>query len=194
LHDNTTTSTHGCNKKILRYIKGTINLGLLFPRKDVAQIMGYVNANWARDLDRRRSTIGLLFKLGCNSIMWSSKLQPIVALSMMEVEYKPWVDGAREVVWLRKITIELGLHESSPITISCDNLNAINLVKNPMLHAKMKHIKLHHHYIHEKIEVGEIDVTYISTNEQEVDIMTKPLGKEKFEIFRRKIKLHSVQE
>jgi hypothetical protein len=64
-------------KKILSYIKGTTDLGLLFPRKDTGQIVGYVDANWARDLDRKRSTIGLLFKLGCNSIVWSSKLQPI---------------------------------------------------------------------------------------------------------------------
>jgi len=181
-------------KNILRDIKGIIDLRLLFPRKDVGQIMGYANADWVRDLDRRRSTIGLLFKLGWNSIVWSSKLQPIVALSMMEAEYKALVDGVREVVWLRKIAIELDLHESSPITISCDNQSAIKLVKNPILHAKMKHIELHHHYVHERIVVGEIDVTYISTNEQEANIMTKPLGKAKFEIFIQKIELHGIQE
>jgi hypothetical protein len=85
-------------KRILQYIKGTTNLRLMFPRKDAGQKVGYVDANWARDLDRRRSTIGLLFNLGCNSIVCSSKLQPTMALSMMKVEYKVLVDGAKEVV------------------------------------------------------------------------------------------------
>jgi len=90
--------------------------------------------------------------------------------------------------------MELGLHKFAPTTIWCDNQSVIKLVKNPILHAWTKHIELHHHYIREKTEVGEIDVTYISTNEQEPNIMTKPLEKEKFEISRQKIELHSVQE
>jgi len=73
-------------KRILRYIKGTTNLRLLFPRKDAGQKMAYVDADWVRDLDRKRSTTGLLFNLGCNSIMWSSKLQPTMALPTMEVK------------------------------------------------------------------------------------------------------------
>ncbi len=137
--------------------------------------MGYAYANWARDLNKKKSTIGSLFKLGCSSIMWTSKLQPIMALSTMEVEYKVLVDGAKEVVWLRKIAIELGLHKFAPTTIWCDNQSAIKLVKNPIFHARMKHIELHHHYICERIEARQIDVTYISTNEQEANIMTKPL-------------------
>jgi hypothetical protein len=85
-------------KRILRYIKGTIDLRLMFPRKDAGQKVGYIDANWARDLDRRRSTTGLLCNLGCSSIMWNSKLQPSVALSTMKMEYKVLADGAREVV------------------------------------------------------------------------------------------------
>jgi hypothetical protein len=56
--------------------------------------------------------------------------------------------------------MELGLHKSAPTTIWCDNQSTIKLVKNPILHARTKHIELHHHYIREKIEVGEIDVIY----------------------------------
>ncbi len=181
-------------KRILRYIKSRIDLGLLFPRKDTRQIVGYAYANWVRDLNRRKSTTVIHFKLGCSSIMWNSQLQPIIALSTMEVEYKVLADGAREAIWLRKIAIELGLHKFAPTTIWRDNQSAIKLVKNPIFHARMKHIKLPHHYICERIEAREIDVTYISTNEQEANIMTKPLGKEKFEVFKQKIGLHSVQE
>jgi len=61
-------------KRILKYIKRTIDLRLMFPRKDARQKVGYVDANWARDLIRRRSTTGLPFNLGCNSITWSSNL------------------------------------------------------------------------------------------------------------------------
>jgi hypothetical protein len=73
--------------------------------------------------------------------------------------------------------MELGLHKYAPTTIWCDKQSAIKLVKNPILHARTKHIKLHHHNIHEKTKAGEIDVAYISTNDQKPNIMTKPLGK-----------------
>jgi len=65
-------------KMILPYIKRTIDLGLLFPRKDIRQIVGYEYANWARDLNRGKSATNLLFELGCSSIVWSSKLQPTI--------------------------------------------------------------------------------------------------------------------
>jgi hypothetical protein len=61
-------------KRILRYTKGTIDSRLMFPRKDARQKVGYVDANWSRDLDRRRSTTSLPFNVGCNSIVWSSNL------------------------------------------------------------------------------------------------------------------------
>ncbi len=112
-------------KRILQYIKTIIDLGLLFPRKDIRQIVGYAYANWARDLNRRKSTIDLLFNLGCSSIVWNSKLHPIMALSIVEMEYKVLANGAREAVWLRKIAIELGLHKFAPTTIWCDNQSAI---------------------------------------------------------------------
>jgi hypothetical protein len=60
--------------------------------------VGYAYANWVRDLNRRKSTTNLLSNLGCSSIVWSSKLQPIMALSIVEVEYKVLANGAREVV------------------------------------------------------------------------------------------------
>ncbi len=78
----------------------------------------------------------------------------------------------------------MGFHKFAPTTIWCDNQNGIKSVKNPIFHARMKHIELHHHYICERIEATEIDVKYISTNEQEANIMNKHLGKAKFEVFR----------
>jgi hypothetical protein len=73
-----------------------------------------------------------------------------MALSTMEAKYKALADGVKEVVWLRKIAIELGVHKSIPSTIQCDNQSAIKLVKNPILHARTKHVELHHHYIRER--------------------------------------------
>ena len=77
-------------KRILRFIKGTINAGILFPNKDNSnseELMGYTDADWGGDRDDRKSTIGYIFMYGATPISWSSKKQSIVALSTCEAKY-----------------------------------------------------------------------------------------------------------
>ena len=70
------------------------------------------------------------------------------------------------------------------VVIYCDNMSSIQLARNPVFHARTKHIEVHYHFVREKVLVGEIDLAYVSTHEQIADIFTKALGAEKLQMFR----------
>ncbi len=87
--------------------------------------------------------------------------------------------AACEVAWLRKLLVDLGLHVDRHVVIYCDNLSSIQLAKNPVFYARTKHIEVHYHFIKDKVLAGEIDLIYVSTEDQVADIFTKVLGAEK---------------
>ena len=87
--------------------------------------------------------------------------------------------AACEVAWLRKLLADLGLHVERKIVIYCDNLSSIQLARNPVFHARTKHIEVHYHFIQERVLAGDIDLVYVSTQDQVADIFTKALGAEK---------------
>ena len=87
---------------------------------------------------------------------------------------------------------DLGVKIQRPLVIYCDNISAILLAKNPIFHARTKHIEVHYHFVHEKIVEGLIDLRHIKTEDQVADIFTKPLPKEKFFKFRRKLGLYNL--
>ncbi len=126
---------------------------------------GYVDVDWAGSISVRRSTSGFMFSFRSVTITWSSKKQPIVALSSTEAEYRGAAMAACEVVWLRKLLGDLGLHVDRQVVIYCDNLSSIQLARNPMFHARTKHIEVHYHFIREKVLAGEIDLTYVNTKD-----------------------------
>lgn len=164
---------------ILRYIRGTSNFGV-FSRTTSIDLQGFVDSDWGRDLDKRRSTSSLLHKVGEVPLHWSNKLQPIVVLSTTETEYNALSDGAIEIMSLRTMMIELGEGPMQPTKVFCDNQSSIKVVKNLVLHARTKHIELQHHYIRERVEEGDIKVTNIHTSEQEADISYKIFGRSYF--------------
>jgi hypothetical protein len=81
----------------------------------------------------------------------------------------------------------VGEEQKMPMIIKCDNQSSIKLANNLVYHARSKHIETQHHFIREKMQSKEIDIIYCNTNENMVDIFTKPLGKTKFEIFRNQL-------
>ncbi len=132
-----------------------------------------------------------MFSFGSGVISWSSKKQPTVALSSIEVEYRGATIVACEVVWLQKLLSDLGQSVDAPIVIYCDNINSILLVNNPVYHARTKHIEVHYHFIRKKVLAKEINLIHVSTEDQLADISTKALGTDKLKKFR---KMFSVLE
>ena len=96
-------------KKILRYLSGTMDYGTFFLDNNNTEYHTYADADWGRDVDSRRSTSGILHKLGDSCIFWSSKLQPTVSLSSTEAEYRVLSDAAKDIIYFRRILTKLGL-------------------------------------------------------------------------------------
>ena len=171
-------------KRILRYIKGTYHLGLEYQYGGKVQLVGYTDSDWAGDVEERRSTSGYVFHIDSGEISWSSKKQAIVSLSSTKAEYKGATIATQEATWIRGILAELNHSQTTATTIYCDNQSTIQLTKNPVFHARTKHIEIHHHYVHEKTQEGNIILKYCKTEDQVADIFTKPLSIVKFEKFR----------
>jgi hypothetical protein len=106
-----------------------------------------------------------MFSFGSAAVTWSNKKQPIVALLSTGAKYRGAVMAACEVAWLHKLLGDLGLHVDRQVVIYCDNLSNIQLARNPVFHARTKHIEVHYHFIREKVLAGEIDLIYVSTED-----------------------------
>ncbi|KAH9681306.1 hypothetical protein KPL71_026926 [Citrus sinensis] len=155
-------------KRILRYLQGTKKQGIMYEKEDNCKLVGFTDSDWAGSLDDRKSTSGYLFCLGTNVISWSSRKQKSVALSSTEAEYIAATESACEAVWLGRILKDLQFNQDAATTIYCDNMSAIALTKNPVFH-----------YIRDLVSKGEVNMEFISTNEQPSDFLTKAIIIEK---------------
>ncbi|KAM1445469.1 hypothetical protein ACFX2I_041498 [Malus domestica] len=87
-------------RRILRYVKSTIDYGLLYKKCEDCKLVGYCDADFIGDHDTRRSTTGYVFRIGSGVVSWCSKRQPIVSLSTTEAEYRAAAMAAQENAWL----------------------------------------------------------------------------------------------
>lgn len=166
-------------KQVLRYLRGTADLGLLYTSKS-ANLIGYCDADYAGDLDKRKSTSGFVFLRAGAAIAWSSKLQPTVALSTCEAEFISTAAAIKEALWLRNL---LGDFEGQvkPVLIFGDNQGALKLLHHPHAHQRTKHIDVAHRFAQDRVERGEIQCEYIQTNAMVADCTTKVVPLKKFE-------------
>ena len=114
-------------KRVLRYMKGTINFGIMYTDNCDVELTGYSDSDWARNPDDMKSTSGYAFNIGTGVVSWSSKKQPTVSLSSIEVEYKAMPSAPCEVVWLKKILDDVGARKEEPTKVYCDNQSAVKL-------------------------------------------------------------------
>lgn len=112
-----------------------------------------------------------------------------MAQSSTEAEYKAVAATAAELLWLRNLLIEMGVHLPNIPVIYCDNLGATHLSANPVFHSRMKHLALAYHFIREQVQHGNLRVTHVPTGDQLADPLTKPLARSKFDLFMSKIGL-----
>lgn len=161
-------------KRIFRYLKGTTNTKLVYRRNSDAKLIGFCDADHAGDADDGKSTTAYVFMLNGSAISWNSKKQPTVALSTTEAEYMALTAAAQEAIWLRNLNDEL-FDNPEEVQLYCDNKSALELAQNDMYHARTKHINIRFHFIRETIVNKIVRVSYVNTNEQIADILTKPL-------------------
>ncbi|KAG8503958.1 hypothetical protein CXB51_002230 [Gossypium anomalum] len=143
-------------------------------------VIGYVDADFAGDLDRRRSLTGYVFTIGGCAISWKATLQTTVALSTTKAEYMAITEACKEAIWLKGLFSKLN-EDLQISTIYCNSQSAIFLTKDQMFHERTKHIDVRYHFVRDIVARGDIVESKISTHENPTDIMTKSLPITKFE-------------
>lgn len=204
---------------IVRYIKGTSDFGVFYKRGGPLELQGYTDADWGNSCpDTRRSTGGYVHKLAGGPVTWSSKRQPTVSHSTTEAEYRALSDGAQEGVYLKRLVEELQQcslastslkckdsniaqdleHATIPtlqdLQMHCDNMSSIKLAKNPVFHARTKHLEIHHHFIRERVLEGEVSIQHVRSEDQVADILTKVLPKTKFDRNRTQLGMKALTQ
>ena len=169
-------------KWILRYIQGTVDIGLKFEKdRNVGKhLVGYVDSDYAGDLDKRRSTTGYVFTIAGGPVSWRSTLQSTVALSTTEPEYMAVTEAFKEAIWLHGLVEDLGIVQKQ-VEVFCDSQSAICLAKNQVYHGRTKHIDVRFHFIREIVDEGNILLQKIRTADNPVDMLTKMVTGIKFQ-------------
>lgn len=184
LHNPTDVHLHAV-KRILRYVKGTLDTGLVFKKGNTSilykhtplsvNIQAFCDADWAGDPNDRKSTTGFVILMNGTPISWCSKKQSAVSRSSTEAEYRSMADTTSELQWLPILLSELHVDLAAVPVLHCDNISALALATNPVHHSKLKHIEVDVHFTRAQVKAGTIRVQFISTKEQLADLFTKGL-------------------
>ncbi|CAL2258078.1 unnamed protein product [Prunus armeniaca] len=167
-------------KRALRYVIGTIDLGIFYKKRGNDELIGHIDSDYAGDQDGRKSTLGYLFILSSGDVSWSSKKQPVVTLSTTEAKFIAASSSACQVVWLRRILKSLNQEQYSPTLVYCDNVSTIKLSRNPVMHVCNKHIDIRFHFLRDLVKSEVLELVQCSTQEQIADVLTKPLKVDTF--------------
>ena len=157
----------------LRYIHHTTGQGILLKGADKLTLQAFSDSDWASCPDSRRSVTGYILLLGNSPVTWKSKKQRTVSRSSSEAEYRAMASAASEVVWTVNLLEELGIHDLKPIQLNCDNQSAHHIARNPVFHERTKHIDIDCHFTREKVLEGLIQLSYLPTQNQHADVLTK---------------------
>jgi len=161
------------------YVRGTLDYAITYHRgsDETLKPVGYVDANYGRDSGTQRSTSGYVFRMAGGAVSWSSKLQATVALSTAEAEYVAITRAAQQALWMHSFLGEIGLDQTLPTTLYCDNASAIALALSTKGHQRAKHIDIRHHYIRERVSDGQITLQHVPSADNIADVFTKALTK-----------------
>jgi len=167
-------------KRLLRYLKGTSDRGLVFSSKAANQgrVIVYADANYAGDKKTLKSTSGWVVMKNGAAINWSSKLQSILALSTTEAEIMAASSAAQEVAYLLRWHEDVETPITEPITIYNDNSGAVALAHNPVFHARTKHLGIKQLFVRELVKDKSVTVKHLSTKKMIADGLTKPMTRD----------------
>eukprot|EP00168_Porphyra_purpurea_P003952 TRINITY_DN1457_c0_g1_i3.p1 TRINITY_DN1457_c0_g1~~TRINITY_DN1457_c0_g1_i3.p1 ORF type:complete len:899 (+),score=181.15 TRINITY_DN1457_c0_g1_i3:879-3575(+) len=167
------TQAHwAAGKAILRHLQGTKDLAIEYGTESA--LTGYHDADYAADLDTRRSTTGAVFLFNGGAISWTSKMQKSVATSTTEAEYMAAAMAAKEAIWLQRLLGELG-NDHGPVVLNCDSQGAVAMMRNLVSSPRTKHIDVAYHFVREMVEAGKLEVANVKTSDMTADVLTNAL-------------------
>lgn len=167
-------------KRILRYLQGTKSMKMVYTRdKDDVPLRGYSDADFANDLEERKSNSGCVFTIYGNTVSWGSKRQQIVSLSSTESELVALCHAAKEGVWMSNLLREIGIN-LVPYTMYEDSIPCIRIAEEAREHQRTKHIDVKYMYVRSLIKDKQMLLKYIPSENQLADLFTKPLPKGRF--------------
>jgi len=155
-----------------------------YPGDANVHLLGYSDADYANNVDNRRSITGYVFVFAGAPLSWNSMTQHSVALSTMEAEYFAVCKAVQEAIYLRMLFEESGMKVDAPLVIKEDNQSCIAFTKNPGEHSRTKHIDVRSCFVRQWVEHGELVLEGIDTKEQLADIFTKALDTKQYQFLR----------
>jgi hypothetical protein len=169
---------------VFRYLRRTTAASLIFgltsyPNPNHVCVTAFSDANWGSDIETGKSNSGGLVRFNGDVISWYSKRQKSVAQSSAESEYMALAEITKEVLWYRSWIEEVFGHRIT-CTIKCDNTAAIYLSQNDSIHCRSKHINIRYHLVRDNVKKGRVRIYWVSTQDQEADVLTKALGPKPF--------------
>ncbi|GKA69700.1 retrovirus-related pol polyprotein from transposon TNT 1-94, partial [Tanacetum coccineum] len=178
-------------KRIFRYQKGTINIGMWYLKDSCIALTAFANVDQAGYQDTRRSTFGSMQLLGDRLVSWSSKKQKSTTISSTQAEYISLSGCCAQTLWMRSQLTDYGL-SFNKIPLYCNNKGAIPLCCNKVQHSRSKHINIRYHFIKEQVENGVVELYFVRIEYQLADIFTKALGRERLDFLINKLGMRSV--
>jgi hypothetical protein len=166
-------------KRILRYLRQTPNLGLWYPKGACLILVCYSDSDYAGCKIDRKSTSDTCQLLGRSFVSWSSKKQKSVALSTAEADYVSTGSCCSQLLWMKQIFLDYVV-KFDCIPLLCDNESVVKIATNPVQHKRTKHIDICHHFLRDHVSKSDIVMESVRTNDQLVDIFTKPLDETYF--------------
>nr|GEV81715.1 retrovirus-related Pol polyprotein from transposon TNT 1-94 [Tanacetum cinerariifolium] len=174
-------------KRIFRYLKDTIYIGLWYPKDTGFELTAFLDSDHAGCLDLRKSTFGGIQFLGGDKLVsWSSKKQDCTSMSFAEAEYVSLSACCAQVLWMRTQLTYYGFHFDK-IPMYCDSKAAIAISCNLVQHSRTKHIDVRYHFIKEKVEKGIVELFFVRTEYQLANLFTKALPEERFKYLVRRL-------
>ena len=176
-------------KRLLRYLKGTIDYELIYKRNAGAlPLICYVDSDWAQDVQDRKSISGYLMKVFGNTVSWVTRKQNCVALSSTEAELVAMCAAIQDGLWIKRLLKDM--HVKVPVLkVFEDNQACISLIKNPENNKRVRHIDLKYNYISDGVKKGIIVIEYVGTKYQLADMLTKGLSRVKLKLNFNEIRL-----
>jgi histone deacetylase 1/2 len=155
-------------------------------------VSAFSDADWAGNVDDRKSTGGFAVFIGSNLVSWSARKQATVSRSSTESEYKAMANATAEIMWVQTLLKELEVKNPHAAKLWCDNLGAKYLSANPVFHARTKHIEVDFHFVRERVTQKLLEIEFIPSGDQIADGFTKSLSVRLFENFKTNLNLRRL--